>query len=596
MRMVRLLLGPLPVATRMVWVVWGVISLISFGVQELGTILLPRAEPLPAETATDETFLQTDASDETRTSEKLQQQHVLGLNEDAEFYSTSAEEEEGSFLHQFQAGHQLVDGHGIKLVPPPQQGGGREQEAKQLLQHHDAVGARTDGDELRQGAVFPTISTSILEEEEQGSRSFATATSSTSFVQEERPGERSEHHRPAAPAPPSSTERLLQQALLRLDALEAANRALDQTQKKQKEILQNLRSEDVELDEKIEDGARAHQKMLSRIRFAGAVYHQFLHLLAWINRAGERSRLAFAEVLMLIGYLSIHIGTILPWCLVVGSLPLLRICSCRLKRPRFSSARNSLRAALETNMNTSSGDRATSRASIEEQGSSSGPHAKVNRTSRTPIQESSAATGLVATQNQKGETTVQREGEAPDGGATVEGSAADAEVSDSEDNPFPYDFIERGTLSNIVQDSRSAEGRIFTVTLTLYMICSLLAQAPFIAYDTFCPWRNDNQGALGHIGDAQSASHAEAILRALWTVLPSLSLVLTAVLPAISREVGKVHADKHETQLWLPVIHNLSAFMGGVTLLFFETLQLCWGENVPLSYLFAIFDPPIHLT
>ncbi|CAD7970749.1 unnamed protein product [Amoebophrya sp. A120] len=184
---------------------------------------------------------------------------------------------------------------------------------------------------------------------------------------------------------------------------------------------------------------------------------------------------------------------------------------------------------------------------------------------------------------------------------------------------LPHDFHRRGTLSNCCKHQSSPQGRIFTVTLTLYMISTLLARHPFECYESFCPWRRTEFLEIdrGDPGLARLAPAEEILLRGVWLVVPSFCFVLTAVIPAVydviaEREMAKnirsVFAEENvdlvghrsATRIrnakantftnWLGVIHNCSAAAGSLILFSFEWLQLVWGEAVPLSYVTAIFD------
>ncbi|CAD7941419.1 unnamed protein product [Amoebophrya sp. A120] len=58
---------------------------------------------------------------------------------------------------------------------------------------------------------------------------------------------------------------------------------------------------------------------------------------------------------------------------------------------------------------------------------------------------------------------------------------------------FPWDFLTRGTLSSVCQVQHSPEGLIFTVSLVLYCVCSLLSRYPLFVYQPWCtaPARED---------------------------------------------------------------------------------------------------------
>ncbi|CAD7966662.1 unnamed protein product [Amoebophrya sp. A120] len=135
-----------------------------------------------------------------------------------------------------------------------------------------------------------------------------------------------------------------------------------------------------------------------------------------------------------------------------------------------------------------------------------------------------------------------------DGVAVVAASSADETAFIGGTPPetiyrfYPFDFVEKGTLSSVVQSAGTDIGRIFAVCIVVNEVLLLLSQYPFRIYDTWCIDSISSSEAISSRSSEEledirdpfpflTPMH-EKVARTLWLVLPRICLLITAAVPA----------------------------------------------------------------
>uniref|UniRef100_A0A7S0J1J0 Uncharacterized protein n=1 Tax=Calcidiscus leptoporus TaxID=127549 RepID=A0A7S0J1J0_9EUKA len=146
---------------------------------------------------------------------------------------------------------------------------------------------------------------------------------------------------------------------------------------------------------------------------------------------------------------------------------------------------------------------------------------------------------------------------------------------------LPFDFLQKGTVSNVHQDVATVRGRMFAVTLFISGMLLLVSQYTFYCYRPWASGRWENPMEL-----SQLIVPSEKIIRVVWCVFPAVGFMLTAVIPAVSAGEGY--------EAVLTGIHNVAAPLSALFMISMETVQLALGdlafghvlkqESVPAEY------------
>ncbi|CAD7968502.1 unnamed protein product [Amoebophrya sp. A120] len=395
----------------------------------------------------------------------------------------------------------------------------------------------------------------------------------------------------AAAAPPTS----LEERLLRLEQQQTD---LQEENKRLKEQLEHFRKT-------AETRDAFYLEALQRIRYCGGVTMSLIRFLLAIFFGETRTSQVLSFELCVGGYLAILLGTLLAWKKVFfpgKAKPRTHmIYVTRDSRDREDRERRLAALAAggapggEAGSTTMLGgdDAGDARGTATSAGTTTRGTATSAGTRGTAASEQGAAANI----NQTGISDLREENPpSPSTSATAVASGSSEHDDDSTEpaelrklrDALPEDFLERGTLSCVCQDQTSLEGKSFTIALILYMVATLLNQYPLHSYRSWCRWKKLSEiGDHGDPGLPRLAVLGEIVLRCCWLIVPSFCFVVTAVIPSKS-ETGR-------NQNLYVLIHNFAANAGCLTLLIFETIQLLWGENVPIGYLGAVFDKPYPL-
>ena len=148
---------------------------------------------------------------------------------------------------------------------------------------------------------------------------------------------------------------------------------------------------------------------------------------------------------------------------------------------------------------------------------------------------------------------------------------------------LPYDFLQKGTVSNVAQDVATPKGRLWTAALS---IASLLHLASSYTFWLYRPWLsainpNENRLAVNVLVPVY-----EKTFRALWLVVPPVGFLMTAVIPSVSGGTGQTRI--------LSMIHNVCAPLAMMFMVVMETIQLSpLGENAFSSVLVSLPVPAV---
>ncbi|CAD7966047.1 unnamed protein product [Amoebophrya sp. A120] len=308
-------------------------------------------------------------------------------------------------------------------------------------------------------------------------------------------------------------------------------------------------------------------RAFQRVRWGGAAVYHMLRFLLWVFIGTARSNQQITFVLLAFGYVFVLMGTAAPWYLVMFA-------SVETRRRYFSrsSATDRSRGRIA---DYPAGDhlRAGTEATLQSQGVEGASLLAIGN------EVADGGAGDAISQGRAQEDPVAKSAE------SEVGDKADEE--EDSDDPLPNDFAQAGTLSCVCQRGDSAEGLIFTVCVVLYMMSSLLAVPSFEAYPAWCKWRDVDVLLQGNPGLPRMQNWKEVSARAVWHVFPIFCFVLVATLPSTTDEAAKSRVARG---MLLTFLHGVGAFLGALTLLIFESVQIFWGESVPLSYLFVIFN------
>ncbi|CAD7922341.1 unnamed protein product [Amoebophrya sp. A120] len=403
---------------------------------------------------------------------------------------------------------------------------------------------------------------------------------------------------------------------------------------KKKYKIHALEAANAELKERVVEHDTRFVQLLGRIRFCGAVTWILIEFALILLLGDTRKAAMFAFQLLFVGFVFVLLGTILPWRQVM--------CPKKVKRHYRKSRHNSevLLPVLEDEQLVVEGAISSNAADITT--GSGGDHGARGEHLRaswmdydyegTSTIATRVSTSAEAATNIKTSLEVEKNGLAsstaapslPDDTTGADIINEGEERTRSDDNEFelveeieevlPYDFEIRGTLSCVTCDQGSAAGKIWTLALVLYMISTLLSAYTFEVYESWCPWRSTPRSEklpdtlLGDPGMPKLALANELIARGFWLVVPSFCFVVTAVIetggylltlsnPALKayfpfeKKRPKLSHFKATIAKYFSTIHGIAAPLGMLLLVVFESVQLFWGENVPVSYLTAIFDP-----
>lgn len=135
-------------------------------------------------------------------------------------------------------------------------------------------------------------------------------------------------------------------------------------------------------------------------------------------------------------------------------------------------------------------------------------------------------------------------------------------------NVAPYDFNQKGTISNLAQDATTPHGRLWATALIVSSILLLFSMYPFWLYRCWEPWHTFEENPIVH-GAFQSKR--ERVVRSVWLVVPHVGFILTGAVPSLS--------GVHGYKLALTGVHNTCAVLSMLVFMAMETIQLAYGEN-----------------
>jgi len=137
----------------------------------------------------------------------------------------------------------------------------------------------------------------------------------------------------------------------------------------------------------------------------------------------------------------------------------------------------------------------------------------------------------------------------------------------------PFDFAEKGTLSNVCQVTKTPRGRIFSVGL--FSACLLQLMSMYTCW-LYRPWTSNLEfpWVLHH---PALQPQGPRNLRTMWIVFPQVGLMFVAAIPSLSQDRAQRLTKGFEGML--TKIHNVLAptsigFMGVM-----ELIQLTYGEH-----------------
>ncbi|CAD7955245.1 unnamed protein product [Amoebophrya sp. A120] len=341
--------------------------------------------------------------------------------------------------------------------------------------------------------------------------------------------------------------------------------------------IERLSQENVALKARAESFEDETWRSFQRVRFGGTAVYHMLRFLLWVFIGTARSSQQITFVLLSFGYAFVLIGSAAPWYLVMfASVETRRRYFSRGQASTRSRGRSSdhlakdhLRAGTEATRTQLQGSESESLLAIAREVSGGGGGGA----------GAGGEDGRIQRREQEQTLPLAKHAESEAGDKTDEEEDAD--------DPLPNDFAKFGTLSCVCQRRDSAEGLVFTLSVVLYMVSSLLAVPSFEAYPAWCKWRDVDVLLQGNPGLPRMQNWKEVSARAVWHVFPIFCFVCVAVLPSTTDEDAKLRVARARL---LTILHGVSAFVGTATLMIFESVQLFWGENVPLSYLFVIFN------
>ncbi|CAD7949392.1 unnamed protein product [Amoebophrya sp. A120] len=338
-----------------------------------------------------------------------------------------------------------------------------------------------------------------------------------------------------------------------------------------REEIARLSRENAALKARAESFEDETWRSFQRLRWGGAAVYHMLRFLLWVFIGTARSNQQITFVLLSFGYIFVWIASAAPWYLVMFA-------SVETRRRYFSRGQASNRSRGQSSEIHPAEDhlRAGTEGTTQLQGSESGSLLAI----ASEVSDGGAGGEDGTNQGREQEQLLAKHAESEAGDKTDEGQ-------EDSDDPLPNDFAQAGTLSCVCQRRDSAEGLIFTLCVVLYMMSSLLAVPSFEAYPAWCKWRDVDALLQGNPGLPRMQNWKEVSARAVWHVFPIFCFVSVAVLPSTTDEVAKLKVARATL---LTILHGVGAFLGSVTLLIFESVQLFWGENVPLSYLLVIFN------
>lgn len=136
----------------------------------------------------------------------------------------------------------------------------------------------------------------------------------------------------------------------------------------------------------------------------------------------------------------------------------------------------------------------------------------------------------------------------------------------------PPDFESKGTLSNVSQDIKQPNGRMFSVGLFTFALLLITSSYTTWLYRSWAPYVDANQPFNGPSWQPKR----EKICRAIWVSVPNTLFMFTAAFPSFS--------DASGYRFYLMLTHNICAPLAMAVVVIMETIQLQFGENAFRSF------------
>jgi len=153
----------------------------------------------------------------------------------------------------------------------------------------------------------------------------------------------------------------------------------------------------------------------------------------------------------------------------------------------------------------------------------------------------------------------------------VVGSAVTSSLVVTRTQEAPLDFVSKGTLSNVSQNTATPHGRLFAVSLFTAGLLQIFSMYSFWLYRSWIP-RVDLQADPFIPPIPFFADNTERCLRTVWVILPQVGFMLTASIPSLSE-------NARTYELALTLTHNIVAPLSMAFMLIMETFQLAYGEE-----------------
>ncbi len=314
----------------------------------------------------------------------------------------------------------------------------------------------------------------------------------------------------------------------------------------------------------------------------------------------SRQGFVWTITLLFIGYIAVLVGITLPTLLVFF--------------PRITTLSRGQRMRIADDSDDVGGKAGAGGGAAEELLRLGGPPQTDSATALS-ADEHQVAPGVLSPTPRRGRSATPREVEEvlPPGREDHEGEVVLADEDEQKYYMLPWNFAYRGTLSSVVQQQKSAEGRIFATCLIINEVCVILSRYTLVLYSRECEAEPADVREYLYLHAIVTEGIGDQALRILWLILPSVLFLITAALPSrtfvddedkrrqrtdevnrapasasgpasrsLEEEVSRAH--EKDTVVWMRALHLAVFFAMGI-LLVFETRQLVFSEAVDIGRL-----------
>ncbi|CAD7950293.1 unnamed protein product, partial [Amoebophrya sp. A120] len=293
------------------------------------------------------------------------------------------------------------------------------------------------------------------------------------------------------------------------------------------------------------------RKALARVRWCGAITVSLIRFLLESFICYERVDTVFGFYLLLFAYVSMVSGTLMPVKMIFFPHKILLKISPQGLAQKVHAKLSPLGGRFAaTTGSSSSGDHpgGDSTSEQKQEGEDAGDERTGGSLATMEVGRATAPVNVKAEDEQRQlpeETGADAEDLDKPSTRTEGEDQAQAQAPEYEEGRmFPRGFLAAGTLSCVCQDSDSAEGKLFTLFLVLYMMATLVSQYPFHAYRSFCLWRTEEMASdRGDLASPRMSSDFEIALRAVWLVVPTYFFVVTAVIQTHNPDTDEVESS-----------------------------------------------------